>query len=59
MAKYAIYEEISKVPKIYKKIRDFTSSLKNFDLIKTIDKNATRRVNAVPIISIKDSDVTV
>ena len=59
MAKYAIYEEMSKVPKIYKKIRDFISSLKNFDLINTMDKKTTKRVNAVPIISINDSDVTV
>ena len=50
---------MSKVEKIYKITRDFTSFLKNFDLIKSIEINTKRSVNAVPIMSINDSELIV
>ena len=54
-----MYEETNKNAKVYKNTRDFASFLKNFDLINKIERNITRSVNAVPIISINDSEVNV
>ena len=53
-----MYEDISKRAKTYKNTRDFISFLKNFDLINNIEQNTTSKVNAVPIININDSEVT-
>ena len=38
-------------------MRDFTSFLKNFDLMKSIERNNKSKVNAVPIRSINESEV--
>ena len=50
---------MSKTEIAYKSTRDFTSFLKNFERINTIERKSKSNVNAVPIRSINESDVIV
>ena len=50
-----IYEAINKAPIEYKNMRDFTSFLKNLDLINSKETTVKTRQIAVPTISISES----